>query len=164
MYTLFLAFVRNIAGNTDQTPTLRGKFIIGRRLAFFDSQARDELSAFSHTNGQILAAGSLFFGRRNRAGALRDEAVMLDPAVGVKIKYRLADIFSAVEIALGNNDFVPFGHRLDDHFSGRRYDAAAAHMMHTLFHSGLGAGQHPGAILVSAGLHGEMIVEHTQMR
>ena len=63
--------------------------------------------------------------RRDGAGALRDQLVMLDPAVLCKIEHRLLVEAADVEIALGDEDLVAIAGRLRDDLTRRRDDAAA---------------------------------------
>lgn len=55
-------------------------------------------------------------------------------------------------------------HRLRGDLSGRRDDAGSADQCLAVFEASLGGRRHPQRVLVGAGLHRQMVVEHSQMR
>ena len=97
--------------------------------------------------------------RRDGAGPLGDQMVMLDPPVLCKIEHRLLVEAADVEIAFGDEDLIAIAGRLRDDFTGWSDDAAAGEEFASLFVAGLGDADDPCTVLVGAGLHAQVIVE-----
>ena len=90
---------------------------------------------------------------------LADEPVMLRLAMERQIEDVVLDLRAPIEVAIRNDDLVTErrAHRHD--LSGRRDDAALADKVTAFLSSRLRDPHHPGAVLVGAGLHGEVVVE-----
>ena len=84
---------------------------------------------------------------------------MLDAAVGGEIENRLLAEIAGVQVTFGDRQFIADGFALGHDFPGRRDDGAGAHQLMTVFIPRLGHPDHPGAVLVGSGLHGEQVVE-----
>jgi hypothetical protein len=101
--------------------------------------------------------------RRNGAGSLRDELIMLDPAMLGEIEHRLLVEAADVEIAFGDENLVAAAGGLRNDFAGRSNDATAGKKFAALLIAGLGDADHPCAVLIGTRLHAQVIVEAGEM-
>ena len=71
---------------------------------------------------------------------------------------------AGVQDAAGDDALVAARAARGDDLAGRCDDDAAAHHVVAVLAAGLGDPDHPGGILVGAGLHGDVVMEHAQVR
>ena len=77
----------------------------------------------------------------------------------LEVEDRLLTEFRCVEIAGVNDDFVILGLRLRDNDTvGIDDDAAAKHRI-AVFHAGFADGDHPGRVLLGAGLKRQLVMK-----
>ena len=88
---------------------------------------------------------------------------MLDATVAGEIVSGFLQVAPEVHIAVVTDDFILLGSRLGDDLTGRRDDARTTDHPMAVFATRFRRSNHPRRILVGAGLHGQMIVEHLQM-
>src|ERR1700753_511089 len=96
----------------------------------------------------------LYSWRRHRAGAARDQTIVLDAPMATEVEDRLLAETGSVEIAGVHQEFVCFGSGLDDDFSARINDKAATDQGEAIFHAGFCDAHDPRRVLVRAGLRG----------
>src|ERR1700761_3732485 len=99
----------------------------------------------------------------NGASPLRDELIMLDPAMLGKIEHRLLVEAADLQIAFGGEDFVAAAGSLRNDLAGRSNNATAGEEFAALLVAGLGDADDPGAVLIGARLHAQVIVEAGQV-
>src|SRR5215469_8895443 len=97
------------------------------------------------------------------AGALGDEAVVLDAAVLFEIEDCALDVVAEIEVERCGNDLVVLAQCAGSDLAGRRDDRRAADQPEPILLAGFCRGQHPGSVLIGVGLHGDEMVEHPQM-
>src|SRR5260221_1105655 len=100
--------------------------------------------------------------RRHRSGARGDQPVMLDAAMRREIEDRRLVEARIVEIDGGGDQLVADRLGEGDDLARGRDDAAAALHVDALLAPRLRRADDESAVLVGAGLHGEVVVEHAQ--
>src|SRR5579875_1844407 len=91
-----------------------------------------------------------------------DEAVALGSAVAVEVENGPLVAGAPVEVAVGDHHLVAVGEGLGHDLARRGDDAALGQGVDALLHAPFGGGHYPGAVLVGAGLHDQVIVEGGQ--
>jgi len=92
-----------------------------------------------------------------------DKLIAFRLAVLGKIKDVFLDFLTALKVALINDQFIAKGCAFGNDFSGWRDNTTAADQIAAFLASGLGNANHPGAVLIGAGLHDKMVVKVLQV-
>ena len=88
---------------------------------------------------------------------------MLNPPMLGEVEHRLLVEPADVEVAFRREHLVAVAGRHGDDLAGRRDNAAAGEQFAAFFVAGFGDADDPGAVLVGAGLHAQMIVKIRQV-
>ena len=96
-------------------------------------------------------------------GGITDHLIVLRSAMQREIKDIVTDFLATIQVTVGDNDFVIQRGALFDDLTGRGDDAALSDQVAAFFSPCLCDTDYPGAVLVGACLHHQVIVEVLKM-
>src|SRR5262245_18615019 len=111
------------------------------------------------TQSKVDVASTRASRRIDRALALDDHAVVVGLAMDREIEGRALVALAGIEVAAMDDQLVAAAGRPRHYLARGLHDHAVGERGHALLLASLGHAHHPGAVLVGAGLHGELIVE-----